>query len=136
MQAIRVLVTGPREWSDWRAVYRALADTESANPDGWFTLVHGGARGADSIAAAAGTYLGWHMECHPAEWATYGPAAGLMRNQDMVNAGADICIAFVMPCKKPDCRRRPVQHPTHGTADCMRRAKEAGIPVREVRPSR
>lgn len=57
-------------------------------------------------------------EAHPAQWKTMGSAAGPLRNQEMVDAGADICLAFPLG-ESP------------GTRDCMRRARKAGIPVIE-----
>lgn len=48
------------------------------------------------------------------EW--YCPAAGPYRNQEMVDAGADICLGFPLG-------------ESHGTRDCMGRAREANIPV-------
>lgn len=56
-------------------------------------------------------------EPHPADRYTLGAKAGPMRNAEMVAAGADICLAF------PDSASR-------GTWDCIRKAADAGIPVR------
>lgn len=52
---------------------------------------------------------------------TYCPLAGHARNQDMVNAGARLLVAFPLPGSR-------------GTWDCVRRAKAAGIEVRVIRP--
>ena len=54
---MRILVTGSREWADTQAILlelRAVAEGESD-----VTLVHGGARGADQIAARWAENLGW-----------------------------------------------------------------------------
>lgn len=53
----------------------------------------------------------------PAHWDLHGKAAGPIRNQDMVNRGADICLGFPGP---------PTLKPS-GTEDCMNRAREARI---------
>lgn len=53
---------------------------------------------------------------HPADWAGLGKAAGPIRNQQMVDAGADACFAFPTPASR-------------GTLDCMARAWVRGIPV-------
>jgi SLOG family YspA-like protein len=136
---VRILVTGSREWDNWRAVYWTLSSLQSACPGQRITLVHGGARGADAIAEQAAQYLGWAIERHEADWDANGKAAGAIRNQAMADAGADLCVAFVRPCSLTRCKRpgatrprRPGAHITHGTADCIKRAKSAGIPVREI----
>jgi coenzyme F420-reducing hydrogenase gamma subunit len=49
----------------------------------------------------------------------YCTAAGNYRNQEMVDAGADICLAFYQPGAA-----------CIGTSDCVRRCTRAGITVR------
>ncbi|MCX4751732.1 DUF2493 domain-containing protein [Kitasatospora sp. NBC_01287] len=119
----RVLVTGSRSWPDAAAVEAALLeawhDALQAGHDG-IVVVHGGCpTGADRLAwewAAARDVM---VEVHVAGWAQHGRAAGPLRNQAMVAAGAVVCLAFPLG--------RSV-----GTRDCMRRAAAAGIPVRDL----
>ncbi len=100
----RILVTGSRHWS-WRAkveheLTRALAQFN----DGDMVVVHGGCpSGADRIAD------GWvrdvfprpligrsvKLEVHKADWKRFGRKAGPIRNREMVEAGADVCLAFL-----------------------------------------
>jgi hypothetical protein len=75
------------------------------------------ASGADSLAHEAARDQGRRCEVFHADWERHGKAAGPIRNQAMIDAGADLVIAF------PGGR---------GTADLIRRARKAGIPVREV----
>jgi hypothetical protein len=56
------------------------------------------------------------IEAHRADWSKHLRAAGVIRNQEMVDAGADVCFAFPTGEAK-------------GTRDCIRRAEKAGIPV-------
>jgi hypothetical protein len=130
---MRILVTGSRDWQDWYVVNRALLGLPKDRDGLGATVVHGGARGADTLAAEAASAFGWRTEVYRADWDRHGSAAGGIRNQLMVNRGADVCLAFVMPCAKAGCRY-PEPHDSHGTADCIARAKRAGIPVREYRP--
>lgn len=115
---MRVLITGSRDWvneSRMRAVFVEL-DKRARKP---ITLVHGCARGADRMAGKIAEELGWVVEEHPADWDTYGKRAGLLRNEEMVTRGADLCLAFPMPSSR-------------GTYHCMRLARLAEIEVRTV----
>jgi hypothetical protein len=122
----RILITGSRNWTDRDAILNALvqAVTEFGNARD-LTLVHGACpTGADQIAHELWTgHLSRfnHVERHPADWQQFGRGAGPKRNQEMVDLGADICLAFMNPGSR-------------GTADCVRRAEKAGIPVRVFRP--
>lgn len=122
-RAKRILVTGSRNWTDKHAIGRALFDQFLESPVGAsFVVVHGDCpTGADAQAKAIIEAWGRnnshiHQESHPADWDTHGKAAGPLRNQEMVDLGADVCLAFPLG----DSR---------GTRDCMRRADAAGIRV-------
>ena len=116
---MRILVTGSREFDNEDTIWEALGGF-LGDPSRTHMLVHGAARGADELARTIWTANGEFEEPHPADWGLYGKAAGSIRNQEMVDAGANVCLAFY---KKGAGNR--------GTADCVRRAKLAGIPVRE-----
>jgi hypothetical protein len=109
----RILVTGSRNWSDRNLIIATLKRYDDTHT----TLVSGACpTGADLIAEQEAERFGWNIERHPANWDKYGKSAGPRRNQEMVDAGADICLAFPLP----DSR---------GTWDCTRRAIAANIPV-------
>lgn len=95
---MRVLVTGSREITDEDLVFDALSDLfESEIRFDDFTVIHGNARGADKIAGQWARSLkryGVHEEIHPADWDAHGKAAGPIRNQEMVDSGVDLCLAF------------------------------------------
>lgn len=117
MSAKRLLVTGSRDYSDWRKVERVLALFAPSAP----VLVHGGAPGLDTLAAAIWTRWGGDVLAVPAQWAKLGKRAGPIRNQLMVDLGGYIaCLAFPLA-------------DSVGTRDCMRRADKAGILVLEVK---
>lgn len=120
----RILITGSRNWSDPDTIAMAIQDymvqvkkdlgVES------FTLVHGGAPGADNMAAWAAEELhkhGWDIDIeeYPADWGKLGNAAGPARNKQMVDSGADVCLVF---------RRNK----SRGTTNCVEQAEKAGIP--------
>jgi hypothetical protein len=122
MRDLRILITGSRNWTDGDvirgALLRAIRSTNSRDQD--VTVVHGGARGADTIAADIARRLGCQLERHPAQWQD-GPAAGPRRNRHMVALGADVCLAFPLG-ESP------------GTRGCVELAHAAGIPVTEYSP--
>ena len=130
---MRVLVTGSREFTDIGLVHQALLEVTAGN-HGPHTLVHGAARGADTLAAVAADKLGWTIEPHPAQWKVHDmdcPAwhhdrdlptcrrAGHRRNEEMVDLGADVVCAFY---KRGAANK--------GTAGCVKVAGEAGIAIR------
>jgi hypothetical protein len=81
-------------------------------------IIEGGAKGADESAAIWAIRRGVTSQRFSASWAERGPAAGPIRNQQMIDEGKpDLVLAF------PGGR---------GTADMVRRAKAAGVEVREV----
>lgn len=117
----RVLVTGSRDWTDGVALDYALRATlylADAVGRASVVVVHGAARGADLMASRWCDYtlVSIAQEPHRADWEKHGKAAGPIRNQEMVDAGADICLAFPLG-------------ESRGTRDCMERARKAGIPV-------
>lgn len=106
----RILITGSRDWEDEGAMRIML---EKHGPG---TIVHGGARGADKMAERLAIEFDWPFQSYPAQWDRYGKAAGPMRNQFMVEMGADVCLAFPL-------------HNSRGTFDCAARVALAGIPL-------
>lgn len=123
---IRVLITGSREFTDRSIVAAALSKVKNEHRGHPLVVVSGRARGADTVAAnIARQYPGRLIdEGHPASWrnpdGSTNRLAGFERNQRMVDAGADVCLAFLQTEEK-----------NNGTRDCMRRAAKAGIEVRE-----
>lgn len=117
---MRILITGSRDWSDGGTINQAILEhTKGLHPD-TVTVVHGDARGADELAGYAASTYGFHVETHPADRSAHGKAAGPIRNQKMVDLGADICLAFPKGISA-------------GTFDCAQRAQGAGIPVKHYR---
>ena len=126
----RVLVTGSRDWWDYEAVCFELAGLALLhNP---LVVVHGAHRtGADCFAAMSAKAIGARQEPHPADWKRWNRKAGPIRNEEMVAAGADLCLCFLMPCSSQRCRNRK-PHNSHGATHCADLAEKAGIPTRRI----
>ena len=107
---MRVVVCGGRDYTDEDVITAEL----SLLPPGT-VVVHGGAPGADAIAGEVAKALGLVVEAHPADWQRCGRGAGLRRNAEMLSLGADLVLAFPGGS---------------GTADMVRRARTARVPVR------
>ena len=117
MTPYRILITGSREWTDRETIRRNISAVAMGRfRDRPVVIVHGAARGADIIADSVAREFGLTPEPHPAEAHGSWPQCGPLRNQHMVNLGADICLAF--PTRE-----------SRGTWDCIKRANAAGIRV-------
>lgn len=109
---MRLLVCGGRDYHDRETVFRELDKLAPA------LVIHGGAPGADTLAATWCVATRTPELRFPAEWSLYGKAAGPLRNQQMLDEGKPtLVLAF------PGGR---------GTADMIRRARKAGIPVNNM----
>ncbi len=111
---MKVIVCGGRRYSNRKRVFDTLDAIHWATPI--TVLMHGNARGADGLADdwAAGKVK--TVTFTPA-WEQHGRAAGPLRNQEMLDAGPDLVVAFPGG---------------HGTADMVRRAKAVNVRVMEV----
>ena len=90
---MRLLVTGGRNYSDFQALCTILDQTHQATPV--TLLIHGGARGADSLAGAWAAFRQIPVRVFPANWTKHGKAAGPIRNQQMLTEGyPDAYLAF------------------------------------------
>lgn len=105
-----------REYADREKLAAVLADLRRAR--GATVLIAGGARGADTLAEEWAKAQGLPCTVYMADWEGLGRKAGPIRNQRMLDEGKpDLVIAF------PGGR---------GTADMIRRAREAGVETIEV----
>ncbi len=122
---MRLLVCGDRYWKDYKAIAERMAEL---SPD---VVIEGEAKGADSFARIAAESMNITVLKFPASWneyrlkypiSEYGmkfKSAGTDRNQQMLDEGKpDYVLAF----------HDDIRH-SKGTADMVRRATEAGIPV-------
>ena len=121
---MRVLVCGGRDFTNKELLFNTLWNlmdqrkTEEYVCTDEYTIIHGDAKGADSLADLFAYTYGTNLDVYPADWNTYGKAAGAIRNKQMLEEGKpDLVIAF--PGGK-------------GTANMVKLALEAGIEVMQV----
>ncbi len=123
----RILVCGGRDFTDFSLLSKTLNAICVAH--GWWIDVHdnpsfcvhiisGGAQGADALAKRWAQLHGCPFTEFPADWDRHGEAAGPIRNQQMLDEGRPMLVV-AFPGGK-------------GTADMVRRAREAGVEVIEV----
>jgi hypothetical protein len=112
---VRVLVCGSRSWTDEAAICHRLTSLPSDT-----YLIHGGADGADSIAATAAALLGVpQLVCIP-DYETHGKRAPHVRNDAMLDE-ADLVIAFW-------------DGESRGTKSVIGKARQLGIPIEVLSP--
>jgi hypothetical protein len=114
----RVLVCGSRSWEDLEAIKARLDQL----PAEGVTLIHGGAIGADRLAAAYAERQGWDTEEYRPIWrpdGRYNPKAGFERNSLMLDQEPDLVIAFQL-------------NGSGGTQDTIDKARSRGIPVEVI----
>lgn len=112
---MRVIVCGPRDWTDEELVNDVLS-AELSPED---VVITGGCKGVDSIAAKWAFEACARSAVYQADWKSHGKSAGPRRNQAMIDTGqAQEVIAFKYRGRE-----------TPGTNDMIRRAQQAGLPV-------
>lgn len=113
-----VVVTGGRNYSDGKRVYAELGDLKDIQ-----LVIHGGAKGADYLADLWAKNNEVDSLRVAAKWISGGKSAGPCRNQRMLEIArsmSDELLLLAFPG-------------ADGTRDCVRRAREMGIPVFEVK---
>jgi len=115
---VRLLVCGGRDYNDEREAFRVLDAIMLEQPV--TMVVQGGARGADLLGRTWAERRLIPFSEYPADWNRHGKGAGPRRNQQMLDDGKpDLVVAF---------------YGGVGTADMVRRAIDAGVPVRRISP--
>lgn len=84
-----VLICGSRTWTNGTKIRDRL---QQLPPD--TTILTGGAKGADHLAAYHARRLGLHVETILPDWDKWGKRAGIMRNLTMLDRNPDLVLAF------------------------------------------
>jgi hypothetical protein len=123
---VYVVICGSRYWTDRERIKSVLYELPSDA-----VVIHGAARGVDTIAGEEAKALELSVIGVPADWDGYGKSAGGIRNQQMLEmllrarfwADDVLVIAFH---EDPNLGK--------GTRDMVRRAREANIEVKIYGP--
>ena len=125
MTEFRLLVCGGRDYDNRERLFRVLDQAlEAVTRSGkTFTLIHGGARGADTLASVWAenrkiTDEGGQVRVYAANWERDKKAEGPIRNKLMLTSEHP---HVIVACKGGN-----------GTAHMMKIGREAGIPVLEI----
>lgn len=111
-----VLVTGSRDWDNEHIVRKALSTLPNKS-----TIIHGGARGADTIAGKIANELLYEVIVYRADWKRYGMGAGVIRNQHMLDDNPIIDIVFAFSNHFEDSR---------GTRDMIKRCTKRDLLIK------
>jgi hypothetical protein len=112
---MRVLICGSRHFNDYEKLRRTLASLSISE------LIHGGARGADTMAETFARNNNIPYRRFNALWDKHGKSAGPIRNRQMLREGCpDLVVAFLAPNSR-------------GTKDMINAAEKAGVPVKVIK---
>jgi YspA, cpYpsA-related SLOG family len=113
---MKVLICGSRNWSARNPIERELRKLPAGS-----IIVHGAARGPDTIADELSGKLGFEVRRYPADWKV-GRAAGPIRNSQMLekehrtDEPLDMVMAFTEDLEN-----------SKGTKDMVTKAKRGGV---------
>lgn len=116
----RVLICGDRNWSDVNLILSGIRRVQKWREID--VIIHGGARGADSIAGQVAESLNIPTEVYQPDWDTHGKRAGILRNQEMLDEGKpDLILAF----------HDDLEH-SKGTGHMVKIARQIPVPVAHI----
>lgn len=119
---MRLLICGSRDYNRYLPMKSVVEKVVAGQ--GPVAILHGGAKGADHLAACIAKFYKYKEEVYPVtdtEWRELGKGAGPRRNQRMLDASPDRVLAFYTD----------INNKSAGTSDMVRRARHAGIDVKE-----
>lgn len=114
---LRYVVSGSRIWSpSGQRVIRSIIQRWVVGLPADTVIVHGGARGVDTWVQQTAELYELKTEIYYPDWKKHGKAAGVIRNQQMINTKPDRVAIFWNGTSR-------------GTKDMIDRALKAGISV-------
>lgn len=121
----RVIIAGSRQFNDYEKMLKTLDElgVHLINTIDPVEIVSGHAPGADTLGERFAKAYGYPCKIFPADWSTYGKAAGPIRNEQMAKYAAEadrgILVAF------------PIGE-SRGTRNMIKLAKQYGLEVEVI----
>jgi len=115
---MKILICGDRNWSNKKKIMEELIKVAKENTA---LVIHGAARGADTLSGEVAKELGMRVATFPAQWEKFGKAAGVLRNIEMLDEKPDLVLAFHNDLSK-----------SKGTAHTVKTAQKRGILVKII----
>lgn len=122
---IRIIIAGSRKFNDYSKMLNKLDELGThllATMDD-IEIVSGHASGADTLGEKFAKAYNYPLKIFPADWNTYGKAAGPIRNEQMAKYAAEadrgILVAFPIGESK-------------GTRNMIKLAKQYGLEVNVI----
>lgn len=101
-----------RDW--WDVLASQFKKLTNENPD--LKVIHGDAKGIDTLANEVALKFGIETTIFEANWRKYKKSAGPIRNAEMIDQNPDLVLAFTDSLGS-----------SLGTFDCVKQASEKGI---------
>lgn len=122
VEMMRIIICGSRYTEDSVELRNRIRhEIEALSKYMYYTeIVHGCAKGADTIGGIVGQQYAAKVTKIPADWAKHGRAAGPKRNQKMLD------YAMEKPCAVIAIQ---LKGQTKGTQDMIQRARIKNVPV-------
>ena len=114
---MKILITGSRFILDKDIIFKELDDIYRKY--GIESIIHGGARGVDTIAGEWAKKNDILVQIFKANWNEYGNAAGPIRNIQMLDEKPDLVVAFPKGISR-------------GTRHCIKHARKRNIHIEVI----
>ena len=93
IEVFKLMVCGSRTITNRALIFDNIEKITYEHLNKKIIIIEGEARGVDSIAKDYALINHLEVMSFPADWATYGKKAGMLRNEDMVKT-CDFCLIF------------------------------------------
>lgn len=123
MKDVRIIIAGGRDFSDYELLKQNVDPAIKKFQERDVTIISGTARGADRLGEQYAAEHHLPLRLFPADWDTYGKAAGPIRNKEMAEYASKGDTGILIACWDGQSR---------GTDNMIQTARKAGLEVHIV----